>query len=168
MIHYELCCHDGHTFDGWFNNSAGFEKQAKSGLLGCPTCGSTDVTRALMTPALSKGARQPAQIPAPQTSELASPGQPSSSETLTAQTPVAVDEARMPAQVRAALQRLRSQVESHCDYVGASFADEARRMHRGESDRRGIYGETTPEQAETLAEEGIQVARIPWVPRADG
>jgi hypothetical protein len=41
-------------------------------------------------------------------------------------------------------------------------------MHRGESDRRGIYGEASPEQTESLAEEGIEVARIPWLPRADG
>ena len=74
----------------------------------------------------------------------------------------------MPAHVRAMLQRLRSEVEKNCDYVGPAFADEARKMHRGESDKRGIYGESTPEQAESLAEEGIEVARIPWVPRADG
>jgi hypothetical protein len=41
-------------------------------------------------------------------------------------------------------------------------------MHRGESDKRGIYGETTPDEAEALAEEGIEVARMPWVPRAEG
>jgi hypothetical protein len=66
------------------------------------------------------------------------------------------------------LQRLRAEVEKTCDYVGAGFADEARRIHRGESQRRGIYGETEPSEAEALAEEGIEIARIPWVPRADG
>jgi hypothetical protein len=75
---------------------------------------------------------------------------------------------RMPAQMLAMLQRMRAEVEKHCDYVGPGFAEEARRIHRGESDKRGIYGETTPEQAEALAEEGIEVSRIPWVPRADG
>jgi hypothetical protein len=74
----------------------------------------------------------------------------------------------MPAHVRAMLQRMRAEVEKHCDYVGPQFADEARKIHRGESDKRGIYGETTPEQVEALAEEGIEVSRIPWVPRADG
>ena len=74
----------------------------------------------------------------------------------------------MPAHMRAMLQRMRAEVEKHCDYVGPQFAEEARKMHRGESDKRGIYGETSSEQAEALAEEGIEVARIPWVPRADG
>jgi hypothetical protein len=110
-----------------------------------------------MTPAVSKRAKAIPQLKAP-----------SAPETVATETPIAVDEARMPAQVRAALQKLRSEVESSCDYVGNQFAEEARKMHRGESERRGIYGETTPEQAETLADEGIQVARIPWVPRADG
>jgi hypothetical protein len=74
----------------------------------------------------------------------------------------------MPDAMRAALQRLRAEVEKRCDYVGSDFAEEARRMHRGESERAGIYGEATPDQAEALAEEGVQVARIPWLPRADG
>jgi hypothetical protein len=70
--------------------------------------------------------------------------------------------------VRAVLQRIRAEVEQKCDYVGQRFAEEARAMHSGESKRRSIYGETTPDQAEALAEEGIDIARIPWVPRADG
>jgi hypothetical protein len=66
------------------------------------------------------------------------------------------------------LQKLRSEVEKNCDYVGPEFAEEARRIAKGDSDPRGIYGETTAEEAEALAEEGIDIARIPWVPRADG
>jgi hypothetical protein len=66
------------------------------------------------------------------------------------------------------LQRIRAEVEKNCEYVGDSFADEARRIHKGESDARAIYGETTPEQAEALADDGIEVARIPWLPRAEG
>ena len=68
----------------------------------------------------------------------------------------------------AALQRMRAEVEKNCDYVGPNFADQARAMHRGEVEAKPIYGETSDEQAETLAEEGIAVAKIPWVPRADG
>jgi hypothetical protein len=75
---------------------------------------------------------------------------------------------RLPDHVRAALQRLRGEIERNCDYVGPRFAEEARRIHKGESEARGIYGETTPEQAEALAEEGIDFSRVPWVPRADG
>jgi hypothetical protein len=74
----------------------------------------------------------------------------------------------LPDQIRAVLQKIRAEVERTSDYVGPAFADEARRMHRGESDKRNIYGESTPEQAEALADEGIEISRIPWVPRADG
>jgi hypothetical protein len=75
---------------------------------------------------------------------------------------------RMPAQMYAMLQRLRAEIEANCEHVGPRFAEEARKIHKGESEERGIYGETTPEEAEALAEEGINIASIPWVPRADG
>jgi hypothetical protein len=74
----------------------------------------------------------------------------------------------MPAAVLAMLQRMRAEIEKHCDYVGPRFAEEARRIHAGESEARGIYGEATPEDAEALREEGIGFRTIPWVPRADG
>lgn len=67
-----------------------------------------------------------------------------------------------------ALRELRAKVEADCDYVGPEFAEEARRIHYGETEARGIYGETTDEEAEALDEEGIDFARIPWVPRHDG
>ena len=154
MIHYQLRCSAGHGFDGWFRDSAGFATQAGQGLVACPDCGDTAVGRALMAPAIGKSRPAPA-APEPR----AAPAPPPAVE----KTGVA-----MPDGVRAALQKLRAEVEQNCDYVGPGFADEARRIHRGESGKRGIYGESTPEQAEALAEEGIEVSRIPWVPRADG
>jgi hypothetical protein len=66
-----------------------------------------------------------------------------------------------------ALRKLRETVESNCDYVGPRFSDEARAIHYGERETRAIYGEASDEQAKELAEEGIEVARIPWLPRAD-
>jgi hypothetical protein len=157
MIHYQLRCDHDHSFDGWFKDSATFEKQAKRGLVECPECGSSDVERALMAPAVSTREAVPAPVkpPEPQ-AEILPPDR-----TMTAS-------GRMPAQVLAALQRLRSEVEKNCDYVGGGFADEARKMHRGESEHRAIYGEATSDQAESLADEGIEIAAIPWVPRADG
>lgn len=154
MIHYQLRCSEGHEFDGWFKDSAAFEAQAQRRLVECPECGGTSVERALMAPAVPKKAnRLPALAPAPQ--PPAAPPQKAASGPI-------------PAQVVALLQRMRAEVEKNCDYVGDQFADEARKIHRGESERRGIYGESTPEQAEALADEGIDVSRIPWVPRADG
>ena len=155
MIHYQLRCGQSHGFDGWFNDSASFEKQAKLGLIECPECGGTDIDRALMAPALAKGSSLPVPVAEP------SPPAPAESTEKAAT-------GRLPAQMLAALQRIRAEVEKNCDYVGPAFADQARAMHRGEIEPKGIYGETTEEQAESLADEGISVAKIPWVPRADG
>src|SRR5579862_4065238 len=72
-----------------------------------------------------------------------------------------------PAQMRAALVELRRQVETNCDYVGARFAEEARRIHHGEIDPHGIYGEASLEESRELAEEGISFGRIPWISSTD-
>jgi hypothetical protein len=159
MIHYDLRCEAGHEFDGWFKDSAAFDKQAKAGFVECPVCGGTSVSKQLMAPAIPKKGRGrmkellppppvPAPVPAPGSTQAAA--------------------GAVPAQVLALLQRMRSEVERNCDYVGPEFAAEARKIHRGESDRRGIYGEASDADTAALAEEGIEVARLPWVPRADG
>lgn len=72
-----------------------------------------------------------------------------------------------PAQVRRMLQQVRQHVEANCDYVGDKFAEEARAMHEGKTEHRGIYGEATDAEHEELAEEGIEVHRIPWLPPND-
>jgi hypothetical protein len=163
MIHYQLRCSQDHGFDGWFKDSATFEQQAKLGLIECPECGGTEVERALMAPALARRVSMPVLVEAPQPPSAAAAAPP-------AEVPAEVKLAggRMPAQVVAVLQRIRAEVEKNCDYVGPDFADEARKMHHGETGPRSIYGEATEEEAESLADEGIDVGRIPWVPRADG
>jgi len=55
----------------------------------------------------------------------------------------------------------------HCDYVGNDFAEEARKIHYGETDARGIYGEATIDEAQELVDEGIEVAALPWAPRTN-
>ena len=157
MIHYQLRCSHGHEFDGWFADSAAFDKQAKRGLVECPVCADVKITRAMMAPAVASREALPAPVEKPRaaTEPQATP-------------PAPVAGGKMPAHLRAMLQHMRTEIEKHCDYVGPAFADEARKMHRGESEKRGIYGETTSSEAETLAEEGIEVSRIPWVPRSDG
>jgi hypothetical protein len=153
MIHYQLRCTRDHEFDGWFKDSVAFERQVELGLVECPDCGDVKVSRAMMAPAIStRRATAPTPAPAQPPSDAPPPGA------------VAV---KLPDHVRAALQRLRSEVERNCHYVGDRFAEEARRIHQGESEARGIYGETTPDQAEALAEDGISFSRIPWLPRAE-
>lgn len=161
MIHYQLRCAAGHEFDGWFKDSESFDKLCKTGLVECTQCGSTQVERALMAPAITKGRKEAAPPPAkpaeaPVPAPVAAPGG------------QRVAAGPMPAQLLAMLQRLRNEVEKTCDYVGPNFAEEARRIHNGEAEARGIYGEATEAEAESLAEEGIEIARIPWVPPADG
>jgi len=152
MIHYQLRCGAAHEFDGWFTDSAGFEAQAERGLIACPVCADTAVTRALMAPGIPrKGRRREAAVV--EAEKMPVPVKPAGGV--------------MPDGVRAALQQLRQEVEKNCDYVGPDFAQEARRIHNGEAPPRGIYGESTEEESEALADEGIEIARIPWVPRTD-
>lgn len=160
MIHYQLRCSRGHEFDGWFADSAAFDKQAKRGLVECPVCTDVKVTRAMMAPAVATRETLPVAVETPRPADAPQPAQPPA--------PAPVAGGPIPAHLRAMLQHMRAEVEKHCDYVGPAFADEARKMHRGESDKRGIYGETTPAEAEALADEGIEVSSIPWVPLADG
>ena len=163
MIHYQLRCGGGHAFDGWFRDSTAFDQQSAAGFTTCPVCGVADVKRALMAPALSKKGRKP-----PTQVEPASPAETSSATDVASATAAPVAGGVLPDGVRAMLQKMRAEVEKRCDYVGPEFAAEARRIHSGESEKRGIYGEATPDEAERLADDGIEVAQIPWVPRADG
>lgn len=168
MIHYQLRCPEEHGFDGWFQSCTAFERQAQAGLLTCPVCGATDIARALMAPALPRGRAAPARLGPSPSAPPSSPSPVAAGQAATQPARRAVNAQMLPDQLRAGLQRLRSEIEKNCDYVGEGFSEEARRIHRGESDKRAIYGEATPEQAEQLNAEGISVARIPWVPRADG
>jgi hypothetical protein len=169
MIHYQLQCDRTHGFDGWFKDSAAFEHQAETGLITCPICASVNVTRALMAPALGRGSRHSPNATAPEA--LPVPAQlkePSTSvPAVVPPPPGSMTESGMPDRVRALLQRLRSEVEKTCDYVGPEFAQEARRIHHGETKPRGIYGETTPAEADALADEGIEFGVVPWLPRSD-
>ncbi|MDD2875695.1 MAG: DUF1178 family protein [Acidiphilium sp.] len=155
MIHYQLQCAAGHEFDGWFKSSASFDQQAGRGMLECPRCGDHAVSRALMAPRIGGKTRvaeapavnQPVAAPAPATG-----------------TAVA---GRMPDELRAMFARVRHEVEQRCDYVGPDFATEARRIHEGAVAPHRIYGEASDAETEALADEGIDIARIPWVPRTD-
>lgn len=165
MIHYQLQCDRGHGFDGWFKDSNSFEQQAELGLIACPNCNSLAVTRALMAPALARSARhgqEPAVSPAPQPAPENPATPPASAPPQSAVAGLAI-----PDQLRALLQRARAEVEKNCDYVGPDFAEEARRIHYGEAQARGIYGETTPSEAEALSEEGVAFGVLPWLQRSD-
>lgn len=160
MIRYDLRCVAGHDFDGWFQDSAGFDRLAQASLLECPACGGSTVSKRLMTPAVARTPGVKGRLPATERLPAGSGPAPSPPKQ-----PVS---GGLPPQMLAMLQRMRAEVESRCDYVGRDFAAEARRIHEGESERDGIYGEATEAEVESLADDGIEIGRMPWVPRADG
>lgn len=162
MICFSLRCHNAHGFESWFKDSAAHDRMTAAGLLDCPVCGDTRISKALMAPAIRKtrGLKGRAALPAPEAS-APKPPEPEAEAPRLAAGP-------MPAQMVALLQRMRSEVEKSCEYLGKDFAKEARRIHEGEAEARGIYGEATEAETEALREDGIEVARLPWVPRADG
>lgn len=150
MIKYQLVCANDHTFDAWFRDSAAYDQQAGSGEVLCPACGTAEVSKALMAPRLArrKGADDAPKVPA------AAPEAPAE--------PTAPQPAMMAAAMGQALRALKAVVEKNCDYVGEKFAEEARKIHYGETEARGIYGETTPAEAEELREEGVEFHTVPW------
>ena len=160
MIVFDLRCGQAHVFEAWFGSTADYEGQAARGLVSCPMCGDTAVAKAVMAPAVAAKGNQTRRA-APAESEAAA-------ATAPAATPPQPLAAHPPAAVKAmlaALAEVQAKVEASCDYVGDRFVDEARAIHHGESDHRGIYGEATPEQAAALAEEGIEVAALPFRPK---
>ncbi len=132
MIRYSLRCDQGHDFEGWFRSSDGFETMRAAGQVACTICGSVQVEKALMAPRVAHGDAPAAHLHLPR-----APGE-------------------------AALEKLRQQVEANSDYVGMSFAAEARAMHEGEKPERAIHGEAKLEDAKKLIEDGIPVAPLPF------
>ena len=162
MIHYQLHCGQDHDFDGWFANSSGFEEQQARGLIACPHCGNSDVRRALMAPAIGKKGNATASAePDGETSEAALPA------VVPPAMPVVMPDPVLSDQMIEMIHKVRAEVEQNCDYVGSEFAEEARKIHYGEADARGIYGETTLDEAQELAEEGIEIMPLPFAARTD-
>ncbi|MCF3935762.1 DUF1178 family protein [Acuticoccus sp. M5D2P5] len=157
MIHYTLRCAEGHRFDGWFASSEAFGRQQEGGYLSCPMCGSSDVDRALMSPAIAKGGAEAAAPAHAEGAEATAPQEPSAGANvaLTAER----DE-----RLRAAFAALRKAVEENGVDVGRNFPEEARRIHYGEAEPRGIYGQADLEEARALVEEGIDVLPLPILP----
>ena len=140
MIRFTLACADSHEFEGWFKDSAAFDSQAAAGQLSCPFCGNTEVRKGVMAPAIarSRGAGE-----------------------------LSPELAKRAAMLQV-LRQVHEHVEKNFENVGDGFAEEARRIHHGEADKRDIWGRATPAQAKELHEEGIQVRSLPDLPKLDG
>ncbi len=143
MIRYALKCTDDHSFESWFQSAEAFEKLLGSNMVACPVCGSEDVEKAIMAPRV-RPSRSKAVVPA-----------------APAEKPALTEPAN---EAEQALAKLRKEVEKNSDYVGLSFAAEARKMHDGEVPHRSIYGEAKPDEAKKLIEDGVPVAPLPFIP----
>lgn len=139
MIRYALTCEKDHEFEAWFRSSADYDRSVAVGEATCPFCSSVTVEKAIMAPSLSRTDVQEKKqfVAAPDPKQQA---------------------------LRQAIRELRDKVTENADYVGDRFAEEARKMHYNEIEHRGIYGEATGEQAQSLAEEGIDFAPLPPLP----
>lgn len=145
-----LCCAQDHRFEGWFGSEADFQSQFEGGLVECPLCGDKAVTRLPSAPRLNvSGAREPkAAAPAPAEHPV-----PATPEAITMQ---------------AMWMKAVQHVMANTDDVGERFAEEARRMHYGEAEERAIRGRATREDAQALADEGIEVMPLPLPAAAKG
>jgi hypothetical protein len=135
MIRYSLVCEHDCEFEGWFAASVDFDDQAARGLIQCPTCASRAVRKQIMAPAVAGAKKRgaPAEATAGAKRQM----------------------------MMEAMARVRAHVEESFDYVGDTFAREARAIHEGKSEDRGIYGEATPTEVKGLVEDGVPVAPLP-------
>lgn len=134
MIRYALKCDQTHGFEAWFGSSSDYEDQAARGLVECPFCGSRAVEKAVMAPSVS-GTKKSGPAP-----DVAS---------------------KVQSMMMQAAREVRAHVEANFDYVGDSFAREARDIHEGKSEKREIYGEATPAEVKKLKEDGVPVSALP-------
>ena len=145
MILYQLACTNAHQFEAWFRDIATYDAQSAAGDIMCPLCGSNGVTKAPMAPRLARRrageGRSSNGTPDPEAEHIAAAKQ--------------------------VIEALQHKVEENCDYVGENFAEEARKIHYGEVEKRGIYGEATDMEAGDLEDEGIEFHRLPRLPKSD-
>jgi hypothetical protein len=143
MIRYDLVCADGHEFDGWFRDSAAYDAQALDGLVACAVCGSPKTEKQLMAPGIPAKANRAAGVPQ---QVFSAPQDPRA------------------ALLMKMMRDMRQHVEANAENVGKGFAEEARKMHYNEAEKRSIFGEATLEEASALVEEGIEVQPLPRLP----
>jgi hypothetical protein len=155
MIKYALQCEDGHTFESWFQSGPAFDAQASSGLIGCPVCQSSAVTKAIMAPALTRGGREMAPVVT---------GAPVESSVVNKGTTDVALLGPADAERRAMIVELRRRILEHSSDLGAKFAEEALKIHHGLVADRPIHGQATLEEARLLLEEGVNVMPIPNLP----
>ena len=138
MIRYSLSCDQAHAFEGWFASSSDFDSQVASGFLTCPTCNSVHIIKQLMAPSVSTARAKEATLA------------------------LAVDAEKK--EMLDKVKEIVAAIKANSDDVGEKFPEEARKIHYGEIEARGIIGKASPEEIHTLIEEGIGIAPLPILP----
>jgi hypothetical protein len=138
LIHYNLSCEKDHAFEGWFSSSDDFDRQAEGRLITCPTCGSASVSKQLMAPAVSTARKKDARQA------------------------LVMDQAQK--ETIGKLRELVKSIRENAEDVGERFPEEARKIHYGEADQRGLIGKASADEAIALLEEGIEIAPLPVLP----
>lgn len=141
----DLQCAHRHSFEGWFGSEEDFQSQLGRGLVECPMCGNTHITKMLSAPRLNLGATHASAT------QKAAPAKAAGTEV---QAPVA-------SEPQVAWMKLLRHVLDNTEDVGPQFAEEARKMHYGETEARNILGQATQEETEALLDEGIDVLPLP-------
>ncbi len=162
MITFDLLCTAGHRFEGWFGSSDEYARQSDMGLLICPACGDQAITKAVTAPYIGRKGNQ-AQTLRPQQALVA--GQGDEIQPVVADVPAApaiTPPVALPPELVEKMAAMQSAILKSSDYVGGDFADNARAIHYGEAENRLIHGETTPDQAQELHEEGIAIMPLPF------
>jgi len=147
MIQFTLKCAQDHSFDSWFQSADAYEKLKSADMVTCAICGTSDVSKAIMAPRVTASRKKAAaqSAPKPQTETPASLSTPTGT-------------------AEQALAELKKHVQDNSEYVGDSFASEARAIHDGDAPERAIYGEASIDEAKTLIEDGVKVAPLPFIP----
>ena len=136
MIKYNLKCQNNHEFESWFSNSKEYEKLNKKRLLECIFCSSKKINKSMMAPTILNTKKKDNQIEITNKDFKDKKNQ---------------------------LLNLRKYIEKNFDYVGKDFGKKVREVYYDKKNKKAIYGTTTPEEREELADEGIDLLSIPWV-----
>ncbi|WP_075291473.1 DUF1178 family protein [Pararhizobium arenae] len=138
MIKYALVCDNGHPFEGWFSSSADFDGQQARGLVTCPSCNSASISKQLMAPSVATARKK--------------------EETRS----LMVNEVHR--EVASKIREMVKTIRENSEDVGEKFPEEARKIHYGEAEQRGLIGQATLTEVEALLEEGIEIAPLPVLP----
>jgi hypothetical protein len=145
---FDLGCDNGHRFEGWFGSGDDYERQKREDLLSCPVCASAHVERLPSAPYIGKSQPKPAPVAQQADALPVSPSPSAQSQSVANLTP-------------AMFAKVVEHLVRNTEDVGGRFPEEARRIHYGESAERRIRGTASPEEVQSLGEEGIEVLALP-------